>query len=157
LFSAIALLAVSNTALINMIMASRLLYGMAAQGVVPRILGRTSQGRRAPWAAIVFTTQLALGLVVTGDVGDLANTTVLLLLVCFVFVHVCVLVLRRDRVEHEHFTVPTVVPWLGGLSCLVLLTQFDAAIYQRAAILLAIGLALSALHFLPAALRKGGG
>src|SRR5829696_4681748 len=35
LFAAIALLAVSNGALINMIMASRIIYGMGDQGVVP--------------------------------------------------------------------------------------------------------------------------
>ena len=39
-FSAIALLALANGALINMIMASRLLYGMAQEGVVPAPLGR---------------------------------------------------------------------------------------------------------------------
>lgn len=36
LFSAIGLLALANGALINMIMASRLLYGMACEDVVPR-------------------------------------------------------------------------------------------------------------------------
>ena len=39
-FSAIALFALTNGALINMIMASRLIYGMASQGIVPRALGR---------------------------------------------------------------------------------------------------------------------
>ena len=41
-FSAIALFALTNGALINMIMASRLIYGMAAQGIVPRALGRVN-------------------------------------------------------------------------------------------------------------------
>ena len=39
-FSAIALFALTNGALINMIMASRLIYGMASQGIVPPALGR---------------------------------------------------------------------------------------------------------------------
>ena len=38
-FSAIALFALTNGALINMIMASRLIYGMAQQGIVPRVMG----------------------------------------------------------------------------------------------------------------------
>ena len=49
LFAAIALFAVANGALINMIMASRLLYGMAAQGIVPPRSRRCCRGRRTPW------------------------------------------------------------------------------------------------------------
>ena len=41
--------AVANTALINMLMASRLLYGMASQDVLPRALGKVLPGRRTPW------------------------------------------------------------------------------------------------------------
>ena len=36
----ISMFAVSNTALINMLMASRLIYGMARQHVLPPVLGR---------------------------------------------------------------------------------------------------------------------
>jgi basic amino acid/polyamine antiporter, APA family len=50
-FAAIALFALTNGALINMIMASRLVYGMAAQGIVPTALGRVHSDRRTPWIA----------------------------------------------------------------------------------------------------------
>ena len=148
LFSAIALMAVTNTALINMIMASRLLYGMAAQGVMPRVLGWTLRSRQTPWVAIVFTTVLALGLVITGDVGALANTTVLLLLVSFTLVNLSVLILRKEPVGHRHFKVPSWVPALGAVTCLALMTQFTADIYVRAAILVALGLVLCGINFL---------
>jgi basic amino acid/polyamine antiporter, APA family len=148
LFSAIALMAVTNTALINMIMASRLLYGMAEQGIMPRVLGWTHRTRQTPWVAIVFTTLLAVGLVITGDVGELANTTVLLLLISFTLVNVSVLMLRRDRVGHRHFAVPSWVPVLGAVTCLVLVTQFTAGVYTRAVILVAIGLILCGVNFL---------
>jgi APA family basic amino acid/polyamine antiporter len=148
LFSAIALMAVANTALINMIMASRLLYGMAEQGVMPRVLGWTHRTRQTPWVAIVFTTLLALALVITGDVGELANTTVLLLLVAFTLVNAAVLILRRDRVGHRHFAVPSWVPALGAITCLALITQFKADIYARAGILVALGLVLCGINFL---------
>ena len=46
-----------------MLMASRLIYGMAQQDVLPRSLGKVLPGRRSPWTAIVFTTLLALGLI----------------------------------------------------------------------------------------------
>ncbi len=53
----------ANTSLINMMMASRLLYGMANQDVLPRILGKVSANRHAPWMGIIFSTVLALGLI----------------------------------------------------------------------------------------------
>jgi amino acid transporter len=42
------LFALVNGALINMVMASRLLYGMAQQGVIPRWFGSVHAGRRTP-------------------------------------------------------------------------------------------------------------
>jgi APA family basic amino acid/polyamine antiporter len=144
-FSAIALFALSNGALINMIMASRLVYGMAAQGIVPRQLGRVHGGRRTPWVAIVFVAALALALVALGDLEALADTTVLLLLMVFVCVNAAVLILRRDPVEHEHWRAPTALPVLGALACLGLIVQKafeDAVIFAYAGGLLALGVAL---------------
>ena len=141
-FSAIALLAVANGALINMIMASRLVYGMSRQGIVPAAFGRILSGRRTPVVAIAFTTAIAAALIATGDLGDLADTTVFLLLVVFAIVNVTVLVLRRDPVDADHFRTPTVLPILGAAVSLFLLTQTDAEVALRALILLAVGLAL---------------
>ena len=112
-FSAIALFALANGALINMIMASRLIYGMAQQGIVPTPMGRVHGERRTPWVAIIFVAALALVLCALGDLESLADTTVLLLLCVFVSVNIAVLMLRRDRVEHDHWRAPTVLPVLG--------------------------------------------
>lgn len=49
LFSIISLIAVANGVLLTMIMASRLAYGMAEQGLLPRVLGRVLPRRRTPW------------------------------------------------------------------------------------------------------------
>ena len=154
LFSGIALMAITNTALLNMVMASRVLYGMARQGIIPSIFGKTHSGRKTPWVAIIFTTLLALGLVLTGNLGDLANTTVFLLLAVFVLVNAAVLVLRRDAVGHEHFHVPTAVPALAGLTCLLLLARTDPDVIVRAGVLLAIGVGLCLVNHL--VLRRGG-
>jgi basic amino acid/polyamine antiporter, APA family len=115
LFSAIALLAVANGALINMIMASRLLYGMAQERVMPEALGRVHEHRRTPWVAIVFTTLLAMGLIAVGKLDTLATVTVMLLLVVFALVNVAVLALRKETVDHGHFRTPRVFPVLGLL------------------------------------------
>ncbi len=149
LFSFIALLAVANGALINMIMASRLVYGMSRQGIVPRAFGRTLAIRRTPHIAIAFTTVLAMALIVTGDLSSLADTTVILLLGVFVIVNVTVLVLRRDPVDHDHFRAPTAVPVVGGLVALYLLyDKFhdDSQVFLRALLLLALGAGLWAVN-----------
>jgi amino acid transporter len=144
-FSAIALFALTNGALINMIMASRLIYGMAAQGIVPRGLGRVHGGRRTPWVAIVFVALLAFALVALGDLETLADTTVLLLLAVFVCVNLAVLILRRDPVDHAHWRTPTALPVLGALACLGLIVQKaieDTVIFAYAGGLLALGVVL---------------
>jgi amino acid transporter len=131
--------------LINMVMASRLLYGMAQQGVIPRWFGRVHAGRRTPWAGILLSGSLAAVLVVIGDLETLADTTVLLLLFAFVAVHASVLVLRRTPVDHEHFTAWTGFPVLGGLCCAALIIQKlveDTVVFAYAGGLLAFGLAL---------------
>ena len=56
LFAVIALFALSNGALINAIMASRLVYGMSQEGVVPAIFSRVHHKRQTPTAAILFVT-----------------------------------------------------------------------------------------------------
>ena len=56
----ITMFAVSNTALINMLMASRLIYGMARQHVLPPVLGKVHPRTHSPWVAIIFTTAIAV-------------------------------------------------------------------------------------------------
>ena len=142
LFSLIALIAVANGALLTMIMASRLTYGMAEQGLLPRVLSRVLPNRRTPWVAILATTVVAMLLTLVGDLSLLAETVVLLLLFVFLSANVSVLVLRRDRVEHAHFRVWTFVPVLGIASCLLLLSQQSLTVWIFGAVLLAIGVGL---------------
>ncbi len=146
LFAIAALVGITNTALINLIIASRVLYGMGREGVLPSIFSRCNESRGTPTFAIIFTTLIALALGVTGDFGDLAATTVLLILAVFAVVNASVLVLRRDDVSHSHFRTPAIFPILGAITCLVLLTQQEAGTWLRAGILIAIGLALYALN-----------
>lgn len=149
LFGVITMFAVANSALINMLMASRLVYGMSREGVLPPLLGRVGPRRRTPVTAILFTTALAFGLITfVGAVPDLGGTTALLLLVVFAVVNVAVLVLRRDRVDADHFRTPTALPVVGALACAYLATPFagrPVVQYQIAGVLLAVGVALWAV------------
>jgi APA family basic amino acid/polyamine antiporter len=149
-FSAVAMIAVSNTMLINMLMASRLLYGMANQGVLPAPFGLVSP-RKTPWFGIVFSTALSILLILTtDDLEGLSDTTVLLLTSVFLLVNIAVLVLRRDRVGHRHFVAPTFLPFIGAAVALVFLLPVNRTgeVYLTAIYLLLGGLALWAVNFL---------
>ncbi|MCX4238647.1 APC family permease [Streptomyces ortus] len=141
-FSAIALVAVANGALLTGIMSSRLAYGMARDGLLPNFLTKVLPGRRTPWAAIAATTALSLLLALTGDVGTLASTLVLLLLVVFFLVNTSVLVLRREVTDHDHFRAPSVVPVLGAASCVLLATQIEREVWLKGLAVLAVGVVL---------------
>ncbi|WP_141786671.1 APC family permease [Ornithinicoccus hortensis] len=145
----IAMFAVANSALINMMMASRLLYGMSRQGVLPKPLGLVHKGRQTPWAAIVFTTALAVGLIwLVPSVQNLGDVTALLLLAVFAVVNVACLVLRKDPVQHEHFTAPTWIPVVGAFACAYMVgpwTGRSTEVYVVAGWLLVIGVGLWAL------------
>ena len=159
-FPFLTVFAVANTALINMLMASRLIYGMATQDVLPRSLGRVLPTRRSPYTAIAFTTALALVLIVVVRtqsestlVTALSGTTALLLLGVFTIVNVCCLVLRRDTEAQASFRAPTVIPVVGALSCAYLLgpwarLEADLIQYKIAGGLLGLGVLLWALTWM---------
>ncbi|WP_136520083.1 APC family permease [Cellulomonas telluris] len=142
LFSVVALIAVANGALLTMIMSSRLAYGMAEEGLLPRPLARVLPNRRTPVVAIVVTTVVAMVLTATGSLVDLASTVVLLLLFVFLSTNLAVLVLRRDHVDRPHFRAWTPLPVLAIVTCLVLLTQQEPRHWLLAGVLLAVGVVL---------------
>jgi len=146
IFGFITMFAVANTALINMLMASRLVYGMSREHVLPAVLGKVHPSRRTPYVAIGFTTLVAMALItVVGEIPALGGTTALLLLCVFTVVNIAVLVLRKDKVAHAHFRTPTIVAVLGALSSAFLVgpwTGRDPVQYKIAGVLLAIGVVL---------------
>lgn len=118
-FDFVTLFAVSNTVLINYIMGSRLLYGMARQGLMPAVLGRIHATRHTPHVAILVLLAIVLVLAMSGGadaVKQLADATALLLLCSFIVVDTSLIVLKRRPAEPPGgFEVPIVVPALGVL------------------------------------------
>ena len=115
LFPVIALFAVANTGLLNFVMASRLLYGMAVQGLVPNGLAEVHQHRRTPHWAIMVVLLAALALALSGTLDYLAGSTSTLLLIVFFTVNLALIMIKRRDPEsgHNGFRVPMVVPLLG--------------------------------------------
>ena len=146
IFGLITMIAVGNSALINLLMASRLVYGMSQESVLPSVLGKVNRRRQTPVTAILFTTALAAGLITfVGAVPQLGGTTALLLLAVFAVVNIAALVLKKDKVEHIHFRTPVWVAVAGAATCAFLVgpwTGRDPAQYGIAAALIGIGLLL---------------
>ncbi len=123
LFSVIALFAVANTALLNFVMGSRLLYGMSAQGLFPAFFSRVHEQRRSPHRTVLLVGGILMILAFSGDISSLARATSVLLLLCFVVVNISLFVLsKKDKIAGA-FEVPRFVPVLGALVCLAMLTR----------------------------------
>jgi amino acid transporter len=146
LFAAVAVVAIANTGLLNLIMAARLSYGMAREGLLPAFLAAVHPLRRTPFAAVLVVFVLAALLSLTGGVRVLAQSTSLLLVAVFFLVHVSlVLVKRREPVPPPGvFTVPIVVPIAGAVSCVWLACQYPVDAYARAAVVASGAVALYA-------------
>ena len=121
-FIAITLFAVANTALVNYVTASRLIYGMACQGLLPKRLGSVHAARRTPHVAVAALFLVLAPLALLGTITELAAATVLLLLLVFMVVNGALFILKgRNSEKPGRFEIPRFIPALGALVCLVLI------------------------------------
>jgi amino acid transporter len=122
LFTGITLFAVANTGLVNFVTASRLLYGMGRQGLLPAFFGRVHNDRRTPHIAILVLFLILVPLALAGTISELASATVLLLLSVFAVVNGSLFVLKgRKSEEPGKFEIPRFVPALGVIVCVALI------------------------------------
>jgi len=122
LFTGITIFAVANTGLVNFVTASRLLYGMARQNLLPDHLGRVHRHRRTPHIAILVLFLILVPLALMGTIAELAAATVLLLLTVFSVVNGALFILKGRKGEPPgRFEIPRVIPGLGFLVCLGLI------------------------------------
>lgn len=121
-FTAITLFAVANTALVNYVTASRLIYGMARQGLLPARLGDVHAARRTPHIAVAVLFLVLAPLALLGTIAELAAATVLLLLLVFTVVNGALFILKGRKDERQgRFEIPRAIPALGALTCLILI------------------------------------
>ncbi|MBY0371034.1 APC family permease, partial [bacterium] len=122
LFTFIALFAVANTALMNFLMGSRLIYGMAKDGLLPKALARVHKKRKTPQTATLAILALLLTLALSGDISSLARATSALLLMCFFAVNLSLIVLKARKGEKKgRLEVPYAVPAVGAVVCVAML------------------------------------
>jgi len=114
--SLIGILAMANGALIQMIMASRVLYGLASQGALPAWLGRVHPRRQTPIAATVSISLPVLLLALWFPLATLAGTTSLIALTTFSLCNLALYrVKKRDPNPPGIWKVPVWLPLTGFL------------------------------------------
>ena len=122
LFTLVSVFAIANTALLNYIMGSRLVYGLAKQGFLPAKLGAVHPTRRTPHVSIFVLMLVVIALALAGDISSLAGATSLLLLFTFLVVNASLVILKLRKDEPKGaFEIPIAVPALGFLVCFTLI------------------------------------
>ncbi len=120
--SVIGLFAVVNGALIQLIMATRIFYGMSARGWLPLYFSRIHPRTRTPVVATVAVSAIILVLAQWVPLVTLAGATSALILVIFVIVSVALMRLKaRDPDPAGIDTIPMWVPAAGALTSAMLL------------------------------------
>lgn len=113
----VAMLAVTNGALVQIIMAARIVYGLGEDGTFPRWLSRIHPKTRTPIFATAIITAAVVMATLLLPLEALARTTTFLLLVVFTLVNIALLRLRRAGVSPPvSFQPPLAVPFLGAVS-----------------------------------------
>ncbi len=121
--SAIAIVATLNGIIVQMIMASRVLYGLSVQGDLPAVLAQVSPRTRTPLIATALVVAIILILALAFPIEGLAEMTSRVTLTIFSLVNLALLriKLREDAPPEDIFTVALWVPVVGlGLSLLLL-------------------------------------
>ena len=148
-FAAITLFAVANTALVNFVTSSRMIYGMADQKLLPRSLSKVSVGLKSPYVATLSILLLLVPLAFFGSIAELASASVLMLLVVFFIVNSALIVLQRRGSEPKgKFEVPRLVPMLGAIVCLLLIgIRVSSADWQAPALAFGMLSCIVAIYF----------
>lgn len=138
-FSFVAMFAIANTALVNFIMGSRVLYGMGRMGMLPGGFDKLHPVRRTPVLAIYVLAALVIVLALSGDIRQLATATSILLLCTFIVINAALIVLQRRAGEAQgFFEVPLVVPLGGIATSAAILFNAEAAAWRLAAVLIVV-------------------
>jgi basic amino acid/polyamine antiporter, APA family len=121
--SAVAIVATLNGIVIQIILASRVLYGLGRQGQLPAVFADVNPKTRTPLFATTITAALVLLFALFLPLHDLADLTARLTLLVFAVVNLSLarIKLRGDPPPEGAFVAPTWLPWAGCATCIALL------------------------------------
>lgn len=116
--SVIALFAVINGALVQIVMASRVLYGEAAQGWLPAVFGTIHPKTQTPVFATALITVVILVFALWLPLGTLARLTSFIILVIFTVVNVALVRIKtrpaETQIDQHVYHVPLWIPVAGA-------------------------------------------
>lgn len=121
IISAISLVAVINGALIQIIMAARVIYGMARQKIAPKFFGVVHPSRRTPVRATLLASTIVLTFALALPLVTLAKLTSTVTLAVFTLVNIALFRLKstkRDPATEGQVSIPRWVPVIGALLCI---------------------------------------
>jgi amino acid transporter len=118
----ISLLAVINGALVQIVMASRVMYGMTKLNLAPTLLGYINGLTRTPVFATLLVSILVLGFALLLPLVRLAQLTSLIMLMVFATVNLALIVIKlRQEVPSSGLNIPILIPGMGVLSSVLLI------------------------------------
>jgi amino acid transporter len=127
---------------------SRLMYGMADTGTLPKVLSTIHSRRRTPWVAILAATAIAGASTLVGDIEVIAQLSNFAVLVVFVMVNASLIYLRYARPDQER---PFRSPGNWARMPIMALAGLTSSLFMLAQIrweVLASGTGLAAVDFL---------
>lgn len=140
--SAGAVAGLTTVVLTLLIGATRIIFAMSRDGLLPERLAKVHPTRRTPWLISVIVTAIVAVVAGFTPVGVLEEMVNIGTLSAFILVSVGVIVLRRSRPDLPRgFRVPW-NPWLPGLSaviCIYLTLNLTVETWLRFIIWLALG------------------
>ncbi|WP_161976298.1 APC family permease [Mycolicibacterium sp. CH28] len=120
--SVIGMVAAMNGVIVQIIMGSRILYGLAKEGWIHSAFSRVHGGYQTPVLATLVVVVAMIACTALLPLVSLARLTSLLVLIIFTLVNAALIVIkRRHRIHQGYVDVPTAVPYLGVFSCLATL------------------------------------
>jgi APA family basic amino acid/polyamine antiporter len=140
-----------STVLIILVAGSRMIYGMAEEGALPKFLSAVHPKRRTPFVAIFLMLLLSMFFVYAGDLVTVANMTTAGMFIVFIVVNASLIVVRRKPGHNPPFKVPLnigkfpILALFGLITSIYLLLQFEPVIYAYEAATLFVGLMLYGL------------
>lgn len=123
IMSSVAMVATLNGVIVQIILASRVLYGLSSEGQIPAFLARINPTTQTPVLATAVTSGLVILFAWFLPLDDLADLTSRMTLVVFAVVNLSLAWIKRrgDKAPDDAFVAPDWVPWTGCISCLALL------------------------------------
>jgi amino acid transporter len=122
LLSTIAMFAVINGALIQIIMVSRIFYGMSRQGWLPQFLSNVHSKTNTPINATIIAGLIVFLLAAVLPLLTLAQSTSFLIFVIFTLVNIALLRIKKIIPSPPNIkTYPSFIPWIAIVLNLTLL------------------------------------